>query len=914
MRRGLLITLLVIAHSFLLAQSVLKVQTPFAMEDVPLAESLIALSNLTNVNISFSNELIPPNTLVTIDERYSTVDTILTKILLETPLSFKVEGNQIFICKRPPPVLKKITISGKIIDEATGEALIGANIFDPISKLGTTSNAYGYFSLTLLKNAVDLQFSYVGYESESHHVILKKDVSLDIRLKETEITPIVVKGRSSLSAEHNPNGAQRIDVEKLKSLPILGGEPDIYRDPTLNIQSGTDGVGGMLVRGGSVDQNLVMLDGVTVYNPVHAIGVFSIFNTDAINNATIYKGNFPARYGGRLSSVVDIRTKEGNKEEVSGEATIGLISVKGIFEGPLIKGKSSFFLSARRSITDLYAPAVSKRVKASNFENISLPHITARDGYSNYNFYDLNGKLNFNISDKDRLFLSVYGGGDRFFDETAVVRNQDVLVLVQPDVYENTEIKDTTQLSFDWGNKILAFRWNHIFKKKAFMNTTFNFSEYNFNSEERYISTGDYDSGRKDTIATFEKFRLDIKSETIKTDLEYIPSPVHHIRIGGEASRYRFQPGIFISDISLAGVPLYRDRAMIFDTTEIATQRAYETALYVEDEMTLFTKLSKKLTKSIKKNKVGVKALELKLNVGLRATSWHIDQNNFFSLQPRISASLLVKEQFKLQVGYSKMVQHLHFLTKSNLGLPSDVWVPSTANAPPEKSNQVTLGLSYDKKDKIGLSVDGYFKKMNNVVSLLRTDSLVLVEASDWENGIAVGNGTSYGVEFMIKKDYGQTRSWISYTLSKSERQFSEINKGKPFPFRHDRRHSLKLVLQHFFTTNFSVSASWIFESGARFSLPIHEYPQRLVSEGSTITVTVPSDTNSEITPAYHRLDVGLVYKIKNAWGTQVINVGGFNVYNRQNPIFVKYRPEDGNFVRVTLLPFLPSLSYSIKF
>ena len=447
------------------AQTILEQKVDFNAKDLPLKKALIQLSRQINTGITFNGNIIPDKT-ISANFEGKEVEEVLAHFLAKTSIQYKLVESQLVLYK----VKRKqwYTISGYIKDGETGERLIAANIFDPKSQKGLASNEYGFFSITLPQGEQHLDFSFLGYATKSKKINLKKNTDLAINLKPSlTLKEVVVTSKGvNQDAFAIANQANNVPITEMSNLPALGGETDILRTISLlpGVQTGTGGFGGVNIRGGSADQNLILLDGVPVYNATHLGGLFSIFNSSAIKSAKLYKGNFPARFGGRLSSVLDVRTKEGNQRKLAGEASLGLIAWSGTIEGPIVKDKSSFFFSVRRSIFDVFLRPISRKVKERKGDT----------GTTGHTFLDLNGKVNFYLGKKDQLFLSVYHGNDNFSDS-----NQSII-----DGLDFRTIAHRQDL--DWGNTIGVLRWNHLFSDRLFANTTLNFSKFWFKSEELY--------------------------------------------------------------------------------------------------------------------------------------------------------------------------------------------------------------------------------------------------------------------------------------------------------------------------------------------------------------------------------------------------------------------------------------------
>jgi hypothetical protein len=765
------------------------------------------------------------------------------------------------------------TIKGYIKDASTSEALIGATVFNSNTLQGTSANSYGFYSFTQKQDTVTLRFSYVGYQTQIHQFYLSGDTTLNIYLgAAVDLQEFEVVGNTTKQV-HEVTQMSTIDVsmEKVKSLPVLLGEKDVLKTIQLlpGVQSGSEGASGIYVRGGGPDQNLILIDGVPVYNASHLFGFFSVFNADAINNVQLIKGGFPARYGGRLSSVIDIRMKEGNMKEFKGEGSVGIISSKLTLEGPIIKDKTSFIVSGRRTYLDaLVRPFMND---------------LANGGYY---FYDLNAKVNHQFSDKSRLYLSSYLGNDRFFFREKT--KDSYLSNGQRYEYENTMKSELM-----WGNLINSIRWNYLINDKLFSNTSLTYSRYRFlvGFSDETINKGPDGTNRE--YLGFSYFS-GIEDWGGKIDFDYIPSPNHYIRFGGGHTYHTFTPGVNqfrLENELLAGI----------DTSfGSRKQFAHETYLYGEDEIKIGSRMN--------------------VNIGVHLANFLVNQKNYFSPQPRIASRYMLDETSALKASFVTMTQFLHLLTNTSIGLPTDLWLPATDLVDPQKSIQAAVGYAKTIKRKYEVSVEAYYKTMENLIEY-KDGASFFGNNDDWQNKIEVGRGWSYGTEFLLEKKIGKTSGWIGYTLSWTERQFENINFGEKFPYRYDRRHDIGIAITHKFSEAMDLGVVWVYGTGNAVTLALERY--RGVGSGDQFMgsfypeIEHISSRNNYRMASYHRLDLGLNMHKETSWGTRTVSVGLYNAYSRQNPFFLYFSNEmDGSrkLKQVALFPIIPSISYSFKF
>lgn len=785
---------------------------------------------------------------------------------------------------------QKYTISGYVKDAESGEELISANVYDYRTGNGTVTNTYGFYSISEEEDSVYLEFSYIGYESKKFALFLNKDIQLNVELSSSiQLEQVEISAeRSTRIEEQSQMSVVEVPVTQIKKIPALLGEVDVLKALQLlpGVQSGGEGQNGLYVRGGSPDQNLILLDGVPVYNASHLFGFFSVFNADAIKNVTLIKGGFPARYGGRLSSIIDISMKEGNMRTYHGAASIGLISSKLMLEGPIVKDKSSFAVSGRRTYIDILARPLIKN---------ALSDGDGSSGLFGYYFYDLNAKVNWRFSDKDRVFLSVYAGQDPFsFTYTDVT----------PDVLESE-----LSTALEWGNLTSALRWNHVWSPKLFSNTTITYSEYDFYTGIGAAIVDFVDENISDISTTYGS---GINDYAMKIDFDYLPSPNHFIRFGANAIHHTFKPG----ETNLKFDVSSQDAAFQIDTTLGQPDvNSWEMAAYIEDDM-----------------KFGN---WLKLNFGLHYSLYLVGEQDYQSIQPRISANFRLPGDVALKASYATMQQYLQFLTSESIGLPWDQWLPTTSRVKPQQSWQAAIGLAKTFGNDYEVSLEGYYKEMDNVTAFKEGSGQFSL--LPWEELVTQGQGKSYGGELFLQKKTGRFTGWLGYTLSWTSRQFDDKNGGEWYPYKYDRRHDISVVASYKILKNLDISATWVYGTGNAYTLanssfysyyyPEMPYAPELFQRGPYYFDESQSfqSRNSFRMPAYHRFDIGIDFHIQRKKFKSTWSLGAYNAYNRSNPFFLNvetdYRyNEEGEYVRETILrqyslfPIIPSISYRIEF
>jgi CarboxypepD_reg-like domain/TonB-dependent Receptor Plug Domain len=763
----------------------------------------------------------------------------------------------------------RFTLNGYVKDSLSGETIIGATVAVNGQSRGVTSNQYGFYSLTLDEGDYEIQVSHVSYMGRVVPVSLRNNQTLnfDLLSKSALINEVVLYSKKR---DGNVKNAQmgKIDLtmNQVRAIPAFMGEVDILKAIQLlpGVQSAGEGNAGFYVRGGGPDQNLIMLDDAVVYNTGHLFGFFSIFNGDAIKNVSLIKGGMPAQYGGRLSSVLDVTMKEGNINKFQTEGGIGLIASRFSVQGPIKKEKASFIVSARRTYIDaLVKPFVSK---SSSFYG------------SGYYFYDLNAKVNYRFSDKDRLYLSGYFGRD---------------------VFDFRNSKRSFNTNIPWGNSTATLRWNHVFNRRLFANTTAVYNDYNFKFS-----------------AAQENFEIGLSSGirdmTIKSDFDYYPLPNHKLKFGGLITHHKFIPNVVTG----------RQDSIQFSPNNEGAKYAMEAAVYIQDDWEIGEKL--------------------KINYGLRWSSFNqvgpymlytrdVNGNkldsNFYSrlqtvksyggLEPRMTIRYALGDESSLKAAVTRNYQYIHLVTNAGTTLPTDLWVPSTYMVRPQLSWLYSAGYFRNFADnRYETSIEVYYKDMRNQVEYKEgyTPSL-----ADPEEEFVFGKGWSYGAEFFVNKTRGRMTGWIGYTLSWTWRKFEQLNSGVRYPARYDRRHDISVVSNYDAGKKWKLGAVFVYGTGNAITLPERFY----VING--VLTQEYSNLNQYRMKAYHRMDFSATYtpvpkkkrKFTSSWVFSV-----YNVYSRLNPYFL-YFDQEGSIAtndlqvstkQVSLFPVLPAVTWNFKF
>lgn len=768
---------------------------------------------------------------------------------------------------------QKVTLSGYVKDASNAEELIGVTVYVEELKNGAITNPYGFYSLTLTPGKYTLTYSFIGYKAVKKEVNIEKNTELNIELpvEAIEIEEVVVsaeKEEEDKNIEQVAMSKNDINVEMVKKLPALFGEPDIIKTIQMmpGVVSAGEGTSGFFVRGGSADQNMILIDEAPIYDPSHFFGLFSVFNADVIKDSELYKGGIPSQFGGRLSSILDVRTKDGNAKHLDGSATVGLLASKMTLEGPLAKNKSSFLLSARRSYADLF-------LKLSNNEDTRSNQVY---------FYDINAKINWKPNNKNRFFVAAYAGRDVF--------------------------KFGDDAKFDWGNLTTTFRWNHLYSERLFSNTTVLFSKF------------DYSLAVFDEANSFD-WTANLEEVAAKNDFTFYINPKNILSFGVHATYHRFSPGTIkpASDNS------------IFTTTTMEKMHAMDYAFYVGNEQTISPKFTVQY---------GLR-YSLFQNVGETTIREYRDQTDnvdidildeirygklkpiktFHNLEPRLSMRYKLTNTSSMKASYNRMVQNIHLLSNSTVPVPFNTWTPSSPYLDPQIADQVALGYFRNFKDNtFEFSSEVYYKEMKNITDFADNANLLL------NPNVAVeyrqGTSDSYGLELMVQKNKGRFTGFVSYTLSKTEREIPGLNNNQPFPANYDRRNNLNVVGTLQLNDKWTLGGTFTYTTGRPITLPNGRY------EFDGYNVELYSERNGYRLPDFHRLDLSATLtprknaqrKWKRTWNFSI-----YNVYNRKNPFTIytrTLRDDDGEIIDpnrmearlVYLFPILPSVSYKIDF
>ncbi len=769
---------------------------------------------------------------------------------------------------------EKFSISGTITDSSTGETIIGATVYEESTGTGARTNMYGFYSLSLPEGkSYRLRVTYLGYETKylntSEAVNDKLDIKISIKAK--QLGKVVVSSRKSdANVKSTQMGTIDLNIEKVKTLPAFFGEVDMLKTLQLmpGVQSAGEGSSGFYVRGGGPDQNLILLDDAVVYNTGHLFGFFSVFNADALKNTKLIKGSLPANYGGRLSSVVDVTMKDGNNQNFKVKGGLGLLASRLSIEGPIQKDVSSFIVSGRRTYVD-----VLSRIALSGVDNEQVLDQVP------YYFYDLNAKMNYKISDKNKLFLSGYFGQDVF------------------DFKSNT---GSFGARIPWGNATGTLRWNHIINNRMFVNTTFLLNSYNF---EFAGSAQDVTFG----------LRSGVRDKSVKSDWEYYTKADHTIKAGINYTYHKFIPNVVFGEAE----------GQVFEPDQNLNKFSHDFSIYALDEFDIgervkvnaglrwgnFTSIGP-FTDYVYSNNVPVDSVVY--DKGEKMTSYS-------GFEPRFQTRIELDNTSSLKLGATRTYQYLHLVSNNGSTLPTDLWVPSGLHIEPQRAWQYSAGYFKNfKENLIETSVEVYYKDMKN--QLEYRNGYTPNTSRDIVYEFVKGDGWSYGAEFYVNKSRGNWTGWIGYTLSWTKRKFADLNQGKEYYARYDRRHDLSIVNSYQFNDRWTVSAVFVFGSGSAITLPtrLYLFGEELLQDYS--------DINSYRLPNYHRLDLSAIYqprnklfkKIKNSWAFSI-----YNVYNRQNP-YIIYMDSQSNpgsaggfdisVKQLSILPILPSVTWNFEF
>ncbi|MCW0481538.1 TonB-dependent receptor [Gaoshiqia sediminis] len=751
-------------------------------------------------------------------------------------------------------------ISGHIKDAENGETLIGATLFVEEQGVGTASNEYGFYSISLLPGSYTLSYSFIGYQVVEKKIDLTENTVLEI-----ELTPESKKLQEVVIAAEKKNknitrvemGVEKLQPKVIKSIPALMGEVDLIKAIQLlpGVQTTSEGGSGFSVRGGTPDQNLILLDEATVYNASHLMGFFSVFNNDAVNDLKLYKGDVPAQYGGRLSSLLDVRMKDGNSKKITGAGGIGSISSRLTLEGPIVKDRTTFLFSGRRTYLDLFLPL-------SGDEDV-------KD--SKLYFYDANMKFSHRFNENNRLFVSGYLGRD---------------VMKSPD------------FRMGFGNQTFTVRWNHIFSPKLFMNLTTVWSRY------------DYELGTSDDRPESWLWESDLQDVGLKADFSYFIQPEHSLQFGLQSFYHGFNPG------SAKGI----GSQTVFSEYTVEKNQSLEHAGYVSHQLKIGEKLVVKygVRASLFQNMGEATVYHFDDNFELTDSTTFAAGDiykSYFGLEPRIGLNLMLSEHASVKFNYNRSRQYIQQASNSTAGSPLDVWFPASPNIKPQVADQYAMGYFRNfGNDVFQASVEAYYKDMRNTIDF--ADHAELLLNKQMEGEVRVGNSKAYGVEFLLKKTEGRLTGWLGYTLSRAERTVPGINEGKTYVAPFDKPHDISSVLNYDLSRRVSFSANWLYASGQPVTLPVQRY------EINGTIIPLYSERNGARYDDYHRLDLSLTLRGRNKrnrpWSGEWV-FSAYNVYNRKNTWVLNFKqdeedPRETYAEKTYLFPIVPSVTYNFKF
>jgi hypothetical protein len=751
------------------------------------------------------------------------------------------------------PVRKKYTISGHIKDSKTGEAMIGATIMlKEMPQIGTVSNAYGFYSLTVSEGTYTMITRFMGYTPFSQQVVMKQNVKLNIELLEKGVeqkTVVVTGEKKDENIKEIQMGMEKLDVKSIQDIPVLFGEKDVIKTVQLlpGVKSGGDGNTGFYVRGGAADQNLILLDEATVYSASHLLGFFSVFNSDAIKDVTLYKGEMPAEYGGRLSSVLDIKMKDGNTKDYGVSGGIGLIASRLSVEGPIVSDKGSFSISGRRTYADLFL----KLSKDTLINQVRLY------------FYDLNAKANYEIGDNDRIYLSGYFGKDVLgFGST---------------------------FGIDWGNTTATMRWNHLFNEKMFSNTSFIYSTYDYTVNAIF-------TGNNMSLVS------DIRDIGIKQDFQYFFDSDNGLKFGLNSVYHSVVPGT----ATLAN-------SAQTSTLQLPQKYSWENSLYISHDYKLSPAVNVQYGARFSSFSVIGPGIFYTFNgAGQTVDSVSYGSGKFiqtyFNLEPRIAVNYMLDGESSLKASYGRSTQNFHLLSNSTASNPTDRWIPSSNNVKPEIADQVSLGYFRNFEDNTyEFSAETYFKYLQNQIDYKDGAQITLNE--NVESDLLYGQGRAYGLELFLKKKYGQLNGWIGYTLSRTELRIPGINSGNFYPAHQDETHDISIVTLYQFSDRWTFSAAWVYNTGNAVTFPSSKYPV-----AGNVAPSF-SQRNANRMPAYHRLDLGATWQgERSSWTFSLYNAyGRENAYSITFQVDPN-DPTRTQALQTSLFRFVPSVTYNFRF
>ncbi|MCB0553271.1 MAG: TonB-dependent receptor [Phaeodactylibacter sp.] len=872
--------------------SVLQQPVTVTLDQATLSEALSMLVRENRLNLSFSNTALSDDKKFNYRFESVPLGVVLNILLRDTRLAFLESGEYVILKELEPqaplPEPLRFTLSGYVEDGRSGERLIGANVYLPASGRGATTNVDGFFSLTLPADSLYLVVSYVGYETRTYRLGLFGSQRLKVGLlSNLELATIEVTATPLLAElPFNPNtspGRPRLTAATIASTPSILGEDDLLQALALlpGVQSGVGNLGSINVRGGGAGHNLILLDGAQIYNPNHMLGLYSIFNASAVKDVELIKGAAPARYGGRLSSVLEVNGREGDFQRWGGEASLGMIAAKAMIGGPLVKGKLSMLAAARRSYWDwLLSP---------------LLRIPENGNKSGYYFGDLNFKLKYKSGERDSWDASFYLGEDRLY----VNQRQDTSQGWSSTIYENGRdivlSEEKMAVNIFWKNLAASLQWHRAWTGSIFSRTSLSYSDYRFQLDADTYRKGEEDSGRPYEYSTQGLYFSGVRTFAGRVDIDWMYKPTARFRFGGNLQGHQFRPqasGNFFNSLFFGAVEGPGGTEISFKPLELWSG---ESGLYAEAEL---------------------QWKHWRLEPGLHSAGFYNNRRLWLSLQPRLRLSYNPRPSQQFYALLSANRQYAHLLGNDFINLPTDLWAPSTAKVDPQRAWQASVGMEF-RWPAGAATLEGYYTYMDRLTALI--PGITLVTGSNWEDEIRQGQGRNYGMEALLRKTRGQWTGLLSYHLSWAWRQYEDINLGERYPSRNNRRHQLGAALNWRPTERFGFSAAYNWLSGNYITIPTQylatAYPS-FEEEGYSVGFQALSQQlNNYQTPNYQRLDISFDFIKKRSRYYRKWSLGVFNFFNHKNPLFyLTTQNDDGQKLEgLSLFPLIPSISYHMK-
>lgn len=866
----------------------IKVSYVCYQKELPRVLTELAMQN--QVNLVYSSDDIPKK-LVSINAKQYSLRETLDYLLDATQLVYETVDYNVVIFREDIRARSMYMLTGFVSDQTSGERLLYADIYLDDQSRGSSTNDYGFYNLRLARGEATIICSYVGYEPAEIKVNMRRDQKLDIFLKRREQT---VLDEVLITADRNVPDAigffkpDQVDLKAMERMVSLGGEDDIFRllytQP--GVLTGADGFGGMHIRGGNADQNQILLDGIPVYNAQHAIGLYSIFNSEVIQSSKLMKGDYPARYGGSASSVLDIRTRNGDKTKHRGHFNLGLFTLKAGLEGPIVPGKVSYLLSGRRTYADIWINNLREYLNEQQ----------GSSGSTRYSNYDINAKIHAQLGSKNNISLSYYQGNDDYYYDFQKTSN-----LSDPPDIQREELNE--QLTA-WGNRLLALKWTSNPSSTVFLDNSLVYSSFNM---DNFVLdwVGESQAEFLQNYRFSERMFLSgIEDIGFQSTAEIFPRNGKTIRLGFKTTYHKFNPGVLIFDSEAFPELLSSEELPGFDSLKISLDRlettAWESRLFFEND------------REIGEN--------TRLNVGLHLAHFILENEMSYYLEPRIIFHSRISKKSIFSLSATMMTQFLHLLNNNGLGFPSQVWLPSTAVLQPQRSWQLSLGVKNSHSDKLKSFIEAYYKSMDNLVMADAGEYLDISEGRLWDTKLPDGIGFSYGIETGLFWQSRLLTANMNYGLLYSRRKFEELNGGNLFEHRYSRRHNLNLGLNYRINANMSLSLNWTYGTGNPYTFPTQI--ASFVDNGTVTTQFIYESLNNGTIPDYHRLDLEVNVTNHFSWGKQRFTFGAYNAYNRKNPFYIAYdnrsadlnQIDETSFRYVYVFPLIPVLNYSIDF